>query len=142
MQTATPAPTVWGRLGYVLYWAGIAIGLARGGIHRLCDKLARRRLAASFRRGRFSILLCDRTRSALRPSRKVIEPREQLRAVGRISCYITKLLEQKRPRNTTQATELVSRHKSIWTLQQLYPFQSPSTQFNRGSLVALRDSAV
>jgi hypothetical protein len=38
---------------------------------------ARYWLADRFRRGRFSILLCDRTHSALRPSRKVMEPRER-----------------------------------------------------------------
>jgi len=31
MQTTT-APTAWGRLGYVLNWAGIAAGLWFGGI--------------------------------------------------------------------------------------------------------------
>ncbi len=32
MQTTTAALTAWGRLGYVLNWAGIAAGLAFGGL--------------------------------------------------------------------------------------------------------------
>jgi hypothetical protein len=75
-----PAPTTaWGRL------ACSELGRHRGGAMAWGDldrrsEPARYWLADRFRRGRFSILLCDRTHSALRPSRKVMEPRERRRS--------------------------------------------------------------
>jgi hypothetical protein len=32
MEFAKPPMTVWGRVGYVLYWAGIVVGLAFGAL--------------------------------------------------------------------------------------------------------------